>query len=76
MFLTPALAASSFSWKSAWPSEALFGNMLRLGDGHGNDLQNTTLMIRMMSSSGEKIVSRRGKRGAAVTVARRVMSSR
>jgi hypothetical protein len=33
--------------------------------------QNTTLMMRMMSSSGEKIVSKRGKRGAAVAAASR-----
>lgn len=39
-------------------------------------IQNTTLTIRRMSSSGEKIVSRRGKRGAAVAAARRVMSSK
>jgi hypothetical protein len=37
-------------------------------------IQNTTLMTRMMSSSGEKTVSRRGKKGAAVTAAIRVMS--
>jgi hypothetical protein len=37
--------------------------------------QNTTLMMRIMSSSGEKIVSSRGKSGAAVAAARRAMSS-
>ena len=39
-------------------------------------VQKTTLTMRMMSSSGEKIVSRRGTRGAAVAAASRVISSR
>ena len=38
--------------------------------------QNTTLMMRLISSSGEKIVSKRGTSGAAVAVAKREMSSR
>jgi len=38
-------------------------------------LQNRTLMMRMRSSSGEKIVRRRGTIGAAVAAARRVTSS-
>ena len=38
--------------------------------------QNSTLMMRMISSSGEKIVSKRGTSGAAVATARREMSSR
>lgn len=37
--------------------------------------QNTIFITRMISSSGEKIVSRRGTRGAAVAAARRVTSS-
>jgi len=37
--------------------------------------QNTTWIIRMMSSSGDQIVKRRGRNGAAVTAARREMSS-
>src|SRR5215469_15969381 len=38
--------------------------------------QNTTLIIRKMSSSGDQIVNRRGRNGAAVTAARREISSR
>ena len=34
-------------------------------------IQNTTLIIRLISSSNEKIVSRRGDKGAAVATARR-----
>jgi len=37
--------------------------------------QNTTLMTRMMSSSGENTVSASGSSGAAVAAARRAMSS-
>src|SRR5215472_9185136 len=48
---------------------------LKFSNRHMNHLQNTTLMMRMMSSSGEKIVRASGNRGAAVAVARREMSS-
>ena len=38
-------------------------------------VQKITVIIRMMSSSGEKIVSRSGTEGAAVATAKREMSS-
>jgi hypothetical protein len=47
------------------------GVSFRCGGNAGLRLQNTTLMTRMISSSGEKIVSKRGKRGTNVAAAKR-----
>ncbi len=72
--------------KVAFPlSDSLFGgrsfplptpDALRPWVKGARDLQKITLIRRMKSSSTEKIVSSRGKKGAAVVAAKRVMSLR
>jgi hypothetical protein len=51
-------------------------NSVFAGPPVSGNLQNTILLTRMMISSGESIVTRRGDTGTAEAAARREMSSR